>query len=200
MGNHEGYTSDSASQSGPYYDAYVLPTKGEAGGVPSGTEAYYSFDHGNVHFVVLDSYESSRKVDGPMLTWLANDLAATTQKWIIAYFHHPPYTKGSHDSDKEKQLIEMRENANPILEAAGVDLVRAGHSHIYERSYLIAGYYKTPTKKSEGTILDAGDGAIAGDGAYVKTAKGQKNGAVYVVAGHGGAGVSQQTHNQKHKN
>jgi hypothetical protein len=29
-------------------------------------------------------------------------------KWIIAYWHHPPYTKGSHDPDFEIELVEMR--------------------------------------------------------------------------------------------
>ena len=32
-------------------------------------------------------------------TWLTADLAATSARWIIAYWHHPPYTFGSHDSD-----------------------------------------------------------------------------------------------------
>ena len=51
-----------------------------------------------------------------MLTWLQNDLASTAQPWIIAFFHHPPYSKGSHDSDTEIELREMRQNALPILE------------------------------------------------------------------------------------
>ncbi len=186
MGNHEGHTSDSATESGPYYDAYVLPRRGEAGGVPSGTEAYYSFDHGNAHYIVLESYEIDRDPSGVMAQWLREDLAATDQTWLIAFWHHPPYTKGSHDSDGETQLVEMRENILPILESAGVDLVLAGHSHIYERSALLHGAYDTPTT-AEGYVLDGGDGDPGGDGAY-RTAGA---GSVYVVAGHGGAGVGQ---------
>ena len=34
-----------------------------------------------------------------MYQWVCADLAATTQDFIIAIWHHPPYTKGSHDSD-----------------------------------------------------------------------------------------------------
>lgn len=64
LGNHEGRSSNSANQSGPYYNSYFLPTGGEAGGVPSGTEAYYSFDYANIHFVVLDSHQSSRSTGG----------------------------------------------------------------------------------------------------------------------------------------
>ena len=188
LGNHEGITSDSESGTGPYYDGYVLPTAAESGGVASGTEAYYAFDYANAHFIVLDSHETSREPEDAMLTWLAADLAGTTQEWIVAYWHHPPYSKGSHDSDAEWQEIQMRENALPILEAGGVDLVLTGHSHIYERSYLVRGGYETPT--TDAGIVDAGDGRPAGDGPYVKDPTDATVGAVYVVAGHGGRGLS----------
>lgn len=189
MGNHEGHNANSNTQTGPYYDAYALPKAAEAGGLPSGTEAYYSFDHANVHFVVLNSYDISRKVADPMLTWLKSDLASTKQPWIVAFFHHPPYTKGSHDSDTEGNLVDMRENALPILEAGGVDLVLAGHSHVYERSWLLSGAYATPSRYDASLIVDKGDGKLKGTGAYRKPATAGK-GAVYVVAGHGGTGVS----------
>ena len=76
-----------------------------------------------------------------MLTWLEADLAANTNEWLIAFWHHPPYSKGSHDSDWEMELIQMRENALPLLESYGVDLVLSGHSHCYERSYFLDGHY-----------------------------------------------------------
>jgi hypothetical protein len=193
LGNHEGVSSDSQTQTGPYYEGYVLPTGGEAGGLSSGTEAYYSFDYANVHFICLDSTDTPRTPGSAMLTWLAADLAATAQDWIVAYWHHPPYSKGSHDSDDVNdsggRLVEMRENVLPILEAGGVDLVLAGHSHIYERSYLVDGAYDTPTTAA-GHIVDAGNGKIAGDGAYLKPyGLSAHEGAVYVVSGHGGAGL-----------
>lgn len=184
LGNHEARSSDSGGESGPYYTAYVLPSDGVAGGLPTGTEAYYSFDYANVHFIVLDSADSPRRRGSMMLDWLEADLASTDQDWIVAYFHHPPYTKGSHDSDTESTHVDMREHATPILEAGGVDLVFGGHSHIYERSYLVHGGYDTPTTDS--AILDFGDGSDDGDGPYVKDI----DGTVYVVAGHGGTGVS----------
>jgi hypothetical protein len=184
IGNHEGSSSDSASETGPYYEAYVTPRDGRAGGLASGTEAYYAYDWGDVHFVVLDSHESPRTPDGAMLRWLDADLASTSATWIVVYFHHPPYTDGSHDSDTESQLVQMRENALPILEAHGVDLVLAGHSHIYERSHLLQGAYETPTTAAG--IVDPGDGRTDGDGPY----RSGVAGTLYVVAGHGGAGVS----------
>lgn len=128
-----------------FFDIFTFPEHGESGGVPSGSEHYYAIDYGQVHFVVLDSHAEDRSPNGAMLTWLKKDLAATKQPWLIALFHHPPYTKGSHDSDNpldsSNRMGEMRENALPILEAAGVDLVLSGHSHDYERSVLLDCHY-----------------------------------------------------------
>ena len=188
LGNHDGYTASSVSQTGPFFDIFTLPTVGEAGGEPSGTEAYYSFDVGPVHFICLDSYDSDRSPAGAMLRWLEDDLAATQATWVIAYWHHPPYSYGSHNSDFELQMVEMREYALPILEAWGVDLVLTGHSHSYERSVLLDGHYDVASTLDPTMIRDGGDGDPLGDGAYTKpsAAGGSREGAVYVVSGAGG--------------
>ncbi len=188
LGNHDAGSAASITQSGAYYDMFTLPTLAQAGGLMSGTEAYYSFDYGNIHYICLDSEGTDRSIDGAMLTWLKNDLAATKQDWIIVYFHHPPYTKGSHDSNMEKKLVEMRTNALPIMEAGGVDLCLTGHSHSYERSFLIDGHYGTQDTFSAKMQKDAGDGKPDGKGAYRKTTLGRgiHEGAVYVVAGSSG--------------
>ena len=133
LGNHDGYSASSSNQTGPYYDIFSLPTNGESGGVASGTEAYYSFNYGNIHFVCLDSYDSDRSESGAMHTWLENDLAAHSSDWLVAFWHHPPYSRGSHNSDLEPNLIQMRNNFLPLLEDYGVDVVFCGHSHSYER-------------------------------------------------------------------
>jgi hypothetical protein len=192
IGNHDHMSSSSATQTGPYFESFTLPAAAEAGGAPSGTEAYYSFDWANVHFVVLDSQGSNRTPGSPMLTWLEQDLASTEQDWIIAYWHHPPYSNGSHDSDTEIQQIQMRQWVVPVLEEWGVDLTFTGHSHSYERSFLIDGFHATPTAPGDGTILDAGDGRPDGDGAYEKFPRGPVpyvgpgDGAVHTVAGSSG--------------
>jgi Calcineurin-like phosphoesterase/Purple acid Phosphatase, N-terminal domain len=190
MGNHEGSTSSGDTGIGPYYDAYVVPKRAESGGLASGTEAYYSFDYANVHFICLDSHDLSRKPGDPMATWLKADLEKTKADWLIAFWHHPPYTKGSHDSDKEADLSEMRRLIMPIVEAGGVDVVLTGHSHSYERSMLMDGAYATPTV-SENVILDDGDGDPDGDGPYRKS-KGihAHEGTVQVVTGNAGQKLS----------
>ena len=181
LGNHDWYTESGA----PYYSIFDLPTAGQSGGTPSGTEHYYSFDYANIHFVCLDSQDSSRLPGSPMLTWLESDLASTTQKWIIAFWHHPPYSKGSHDSDLEVELVEMRQHALPILEAGGVDLVLGGHSHCYERSILVDGHYGTSDTLAAPMKKDAGDGRESGDGAYGKDPV-PHAGTIYSVIGSSG--------------
>ena len=182
LGNHET-AQQSTISSFAYLDAFSLPTAGEAGGVASGTERYYSFDHGNIHFICLDSMTQSRSASGPMANWLRSDLEATDQPWLIAFWHHPAYTKGSHNSDTETELIEMRQNFLPILESYGVDLVLAGHSHCYERSYLLNGHYGNSATLTSAMKVNAGDGREEGNGAYAKT---NSTGLAYITAGNSG--------------
>lgn len=195
LGNHDARSATSGTQSGVYYDVFTLPTLGQAGGVASGTEAYYSFDYANIHFISLDSHDSPRSGDGLMMRWLQADLAATTREWIIAFFHHPTYTKGSHDSDSDKdsggRMNDMRQTFLPVLEAGGVDLVLTGHSHVYERSFLIDGHYgKSDTFRAQEHIKQAGDGREGGGGVYRKPrGRVAHRGEVSVVTGSAGHGT-----------
>jgi hypothetical protein len=190
MGNHEtGFGSEALTDNYDYYRIFTLPTNGQAGGVASGTEHYYSFDHGNIHFVCLDSQTAAfRQPNSAMANWLRADLADNMRDWIIAYFHHPPYSRGSHYSDFDYPLDEMRENIVPILESFGVDLVLAGHSHSYERSYLLDGHYGNSWTIDATNFLNTGSGRTNDTGAYLKPAGGlgERRGTVYIVDGSSG--------------
>ena len=182
-GNHDYYGQGGLNAD--YYDIFTFPTNGQAGGLASNTEKYYAFDYGNMHIISLDSHDESRAIGSPMLTWLENDLAATTQDWIIVIFHHPPYTKGSHNSDTEGRLVDMRQNVLPILESHGVDLVLGGHSHSYERSKLLHGHYGISTTYDANTHnVNGGDGRTDGSGAYQENVN--EEGTVYIVTGSAG--------------
>lgn len=185
-GNHEEFGSDTLTQSGPFFDIFSMPTAAQAGGVASGSKTYFSFDYANAHIVVLDS-ERARPADSPaMMAWLDADLAAANADWTIAMWHRPPYSRGLfHDSDVEAEEKWMRENVLPILEDYGVDAVFCGHSHNYERSYLLDGHYGLASTFTTAFVKDPGDGDPAGDGAYRKVTlgNGAHEGAVYVVAG-----------------
>jgi hypothetical protein len=178
-----------------YYHNFSMPMHGESGGIASNTQAFYSFDLGNIHFLSLDSYgeEASqyRLYDtlGPQVQWIKRDLEANkNRQWVIAYWHHPPYTMGSHDSDKERELVAIRENFIRILERYGVDLVLCGHSHDYERSKLMKGHYGSEeTFSAAQHNLSNSSGLYDGSEnscPYVKDSNGQ--GTVYVVTGSSG--------------
>jgi hypothetical protein len=194
LGNHDAKSADAKKQSGPYFDIFSLPKNAEAGGIPSGTEAYYSFDYGNIHFVCLDSSDSDRKPGSPQLIWLKKDLAANKRQWTIAFFHHPPYSKGKHDSDEGVKMPNLRRYVLPILEDNGVDLVLVGHSHVYERSFMLNGHYgmSEELKKNPQLILHRGETQLSiNDDTTTVFSKnifsGRNNkGTIYVLAGNSG--------------
>ncbi|AKD54157.1 metallophosphoesterase [Spirosoma radiotolerans] len=143
-GNHD-YADSETNFNIAYYKLFSFPEKGESGGLPSNSKSYYSADYGNVHLISLDS---QGRQDGQyrlydttsaQVQWLKRDLAANKLPWTIVIFHHPPYSKGGHNSDTELSMKLIRENLTPILERFGVDLVLNGHSHGYERTYRLKG-------------------------------------------------------------
>ncbi|RYF68878.1 MAG: metallophosphoesterase, partial [Cytophagaceae bacterium] len=143
-GNHD-YADSETNFNIAYYKLFSFPEKGESGGLPSNSKSYYSADYGNVHLISLDS---QGRQDGQyrlydttstQVQWLKRDLAANKLPWTIVIFHHPPYSKGGHNSDTELSMKLIRENLTPILERYGVDLVLNGHSHGYERTYRLKG-------------------------------------------------------------
>lgn len=197
-GNHD-YANNPSRQvdhAVPYYNIFTVPSGGEAGGVPSGSESFYSFDYGNIHFLSLDSYGmesgNTRLYDtlGTQVQWVKADLAANTNKdWVVAYWHHPPYTKGSHDSDTESELVNIRKNFIRILERNGVDLILCGHSHDYERSKLMRGHYGLENSFDPvANNLSPSTGRYDGSPdscPYIKKTP-DNEGTVYVVAGSAG--------------
>ncbi len=198
-GNHD-YANNAARQADhaiPYYSIFSTPSEAQCGGIASGTEAYYSWNWGNIHFLSLDSYGLENKATtrlydttGAQVKWIKKDLASNTKPWVIAYWHHPPYTMGSHNSDTEEDLVSMRQNFIRILERMGVDLIICGHSHNYERSYLLNGHYGseetfdtlTHTKSTSSAKYDGSASSCP-----YATANGANHGTVYVVAGSAGA-------------
>jgi hypothetical protein len=207
LGNHDyGNTSaNTGVRNNAYYSSFTMPTNGELGGVASGTEAYYSYDIGNVHFIALDSYgrengNTTKMYDtlGAQAVWLKSDLAANTKRFTIAYFHHPPYTKTSHDSDLETDLQAIREKFIRILERFGVDIVLCGHAHGFERTSLLKNYYTTNGATPgllDANYVAASHSANTSSGRYNGTANscaytynsGKYNhGSMYIVSGSAG--------------
>jgi PKD repeat protein len=194
-GNHDYNNGASTATTVPYYSIFSTPIGAQAGGVASGNPAYYSYDYGNIHFISLDSYGTvgaNKMYDtlGAQAVWLKADLAANTKRWTIAYWHHPPYTMGSHNSDGEADLVAIRTNFIRILERNKVDLIMCGHSHDYERSKLMKGHYGLEATFSAALYnLSTQSGKYDGSAnscPYLKDSINVKNGTVYVLSGSAG--------------
>jgi hypothetical protein len=118
-GNHE-YRTRGASG----YFAYF----GAAAGDPA--EGYYSYDVGAWHVVALNS--NCDAVGGcgegsAQEVWLRADLAASSGRCTLAYWHHPRYSSGTNGSDRATSAFWQ------ALHDAGAEVVLAGHDHDYER-------------------------------------------------------------------
>lgn len=203
IGNHDVAlsirTGDTMPASTPYLDIFTFPTNAEAGGVSSGSEQYYSFNYANVHFVCLDSQVSARSTvkRNAMKSWLIDDLTANKADWTIVFFHHPPYSKGSHDSDSDgfagidTPILDMRKEFTPVFDEYGVDLVFSGHSHSYERSYYLGGHTGLSGSFNATTHaeVDGQGNLLSGQGAeayWQITNAGIDNKVVYTVVGSSG--------------
>lgn len=90
-------------------------------------ESFYSFDVGSWHLIALDS-NVERGPQSAQERWLKQDLAATRQRCILAYWHHPRFSSGrKHGSDPSQATLWTD------LYQAGADIVLNGHEHNYER-------------------------------------------------------------------
>lgn len=194
-GNHEYANGVSTTTNVPYFSIFSVPTNAEAGGISSGTESFYSYDYGNIHFVSIDSFGAinGKKLNdttGAQVTWLKQDLAANNKMWTVAYWHHPPYTMGTHNSDLELDLDSIRKYTMRVMERYKVDLVLCGHSHTYERSKLMKGHFGNEASFNAATHhLDTSSALYNGSlnsCPYIKDSVFKNQGTVYIVAGSAG--------------
>ncbi|QDR79872.1 purple acid phosphatase family protein [Sporomusa termitida] len=147
-GNHEMYTPRWKVNEPPalFTAQFQLPRNGPAGL----TEQVYSFDYGNVHFVMLDSQEREEQLFNPdMLArqreWLDQDLARTDKPWKIVFLHRPPY----HNDRIQAAFV-------PLFDKYQVDVVFSGHEHIYARTYPLYGGNRAPGPDRGTVYITAG--------------------------------------------
>lgn len=118
-GNHEYETAGAA----PYF-AYF----GARAATPG--QGWYAYDLGSWRIYALNSNCDAIGgcgVGSSQLTWLAVDLADHPRQCSLAYWHHPRFSSGRHGD------APFMRDAWAMLEAAGTDVVLAGHDHTYER-------------------------------------------------------------------
>jgi len=88
-------------------------------------QQYYTYKKGNVRFFVLDTNDMNPR----QLAWLEKELQNSGSDWRICYFHHALYSSAAfHGSATELRLV-----LEPLFVKYGVQVVFAGHDHVYER-------------------------------------------------------------------
>jgi hypothetical protein len=139
VGNHDlypaaGETTDLNATG--FQNAFHLPTNSV-----DGTSRYYSFDHGDVHFVCLFNpwfyvYDFTSRTD--QYRWLTNDLAASNKPWKLLFCHAPIATSSLHANDDYNwngipDQIEMLNLIAPLAQKYGAQMVFSGHDHSLHR-------------------------------------------------------------------
>lgn len=119
------------------------------GPVPEGqaTLRNYSADAGYSHFLCLDATADRDTMEQQIVPWARKDLADAKRrgrKWLIVFWHHPPYTRGAY-RDNSLQWKDIRDLYVPMLREAGAHLVLLGHDHNFQRmekdgiTYIVTG-------------------------------------------------------------
>lgn len=152
-GNHERLNY-AVSRAG-YEQEFTMPQNNGADAAVYGEE-YYSFDHGDTHFIMLSTEIPGQEgmITGNQLAWLQQDLAATSRTWIVVGLHRPLFS-GAHAGDPWVDTGNAAGQQNKaalhaLFLSAGVDLVFAGHEHYYLRhvedgiQYIITGGAGSP--------------------------------------------------------
>lgn len=149
QGNHETYAPSVNGSVAPQYylNQFAVPDNGPYGYIGQ----TYSYNYGNVHFVVLDSQEDEEAPGNDSFLqqqadWLESDLTSNKQKWTIVMFHKTPYY-----NKKTRNNPAVKDILTPVIEKHHVDVVLNGHDHGASRTYPINGdkYY---TDFSKGTV------------------------------------------------
>ena len=144
LGNHDVITENGR----PLLDRFVLPENGPSGVEP---ERNFSFEFGDALFVGVDSNASREMLAEQIAPWLKKVLASSEAGWKFVFFHHPPYTGSKHSPDEK-----MQQTIVPVLEQTGVDIVFAGHNHLYERTAPILQGKISPKRGIRYVITGAG--------------------------------------------
>lgn len=127
LGNHDVMTANG----GPYLTNFVLPKNDVDGG-----SRFYAFRHGSALFVSVDVESSQFGDDSVQYEWLARTLSQSDALWKIVFLHEPPYSSAQSN-------LAVRFVLTPLFESAGVDVVFAGHQHLYERTVPLRNFSDT---------------------------------------------------------
>lgn len=138
VGNHDVGSGDNAEARreeglGNYLRANsrLIPPDGS----PRRLSGYptYGFGYGNTFFIAIDSDIPD---DSAQFTWVKSQLEGLDRGRytnVAVFFHHPPFSSGSHGGAKvEHEAATVRSKWMPLFHRHHVRLLLTGHEHLYE--------------------------------------------------------------------
>ena len=157
MGNHETYNRDWKVRLPEAYLHYFDTPKN---GSKEFDRYYYSFDYGDVHYIILctqqkeiDAFKNGLLAE--QLAWMRRDLKAHRRRWNVVLMHkdvlqyringRPERTEGI---DEDNGRVWM-----PVFDELAIDVVFSAHLHTYRNRGHIYGFDKTADKKGPLYIL-----------------------------------------------
>ncbi len=133
---------------------FTLPING----VKGLEETSYYFDYQGARFIMLNGEEKLAE----QAQWMESLLAKNPNKWTIACVHHPLFSMG-----RTRDERQTRDAFMSLFDKYGVDLVLAGHDHVYSRSHKLRNGAVVPDAE-KGTIYIV---SVSGSKAYALSLK-----------------------------
>lgn len=135
LGNHETYDKDwKVRMPEAYLHLFALPRIDRE----KYQNQFYSFDYGDVHFVVLNTQSQELadfepSLDEDEVAWFKEDMAKTTKKWKIILMHKDPLQYGfaNRPEPREEGFSPEGRLWMPLFDQYGVDAVLSAHLHTY---------------------------------------------------------------------
>lgn len=136
VGNHEAYNMNwKVRMPQAYLHLFSLPSNGRT----EFQNQYYSFDYGDVHFIVLDTQLDEMLPFQPDLleaekAWFEKDIVRTKKKWKVVLMHKDVLTYEIRNrADRRAGISDIGKTFMPLFDRYGVDVVLTAHLHTYRR-------------------------------------------------------------------
>lgn len=137
-GNHEARVSPAIMKSGVdnsikiHFNMQNIPHQDRSAGF------YHSFVYKDVTFIVINTNDLDKdgKLNEKQYNWAIETAKNASTRWKIALMHKSPYSNGPHHNDEDVKSIT--EQINNFCAIGGIDLVLAGHDHVYVRTPILA--------------------------------------------------------------
>lgn len=128
IGNHD-------SQANSYSQHFALPNLQAEGKTEAGSNYYFVYN--NTLFIQLNSNNMNTAEHKATIEKAIEMTKNQNIKWKVVGFHHAIYSAATHANDDD--IIKRRAEYPALMKQYGIDLIVAGHDHVYTRSRMMDG-------------------------------------------------------------